>query len=290
MVRGLGHLEEDEAVVAATIDAHRDGVQHHGAALTEERLYIDAASGARLFDDLLSRAFSERLADNPDFANRMLPISANPPRELHLLTSNDVEQIRDLLAPGKHRHAEAHALLRTLVLAEQVAQDPMAEVEHPTESQLETFANKLQTDHDWTKLLPGLAKLSLEHDEGVTYSVRIVKKGDIPGVKLVKPGEPGAEDAVSILRYNELDRFPFYLKDVQEKAGVNQYEARALVHLLGIKTDDEGYKLFRMGKQDHARYSHKALKAIRDAKAAGRLPEAKQAYGEHLRRRREAAS
>jgi len=165
-----------------------------------------------------------------------------------------------------------------------------AEVEHPTESQLETFASKLQTDSDWTKLLPGLAKLALEHDEGVTYSVRIVKKGDVPGVKLVKPGEPGAEDAVSILRYNELDRYPFYLKDLQEKASVNQYEARALVHLLGIKTDDEGYKLFRMGKQDHARYSHQALKAIRDAKAAGRLPEAKQAYSEHLRTKREAAS
>lgn len=290
MIRALGCLSEDEAVIAATIDAHRDGVQHQGAQVTEERLYIDAAAGLRLFDDLLERAFGEHLADRPEFANRMLPVTANPPRELHLLTTNDVDHIRDLLAPGKHRHAEAHAFLRTLVLSEQVAQDPTGDVEQPSEAQLETFARKLREDQDWTKLLPGLAKLALEHDEGVTYTVRIVKKGDAPGVKLVRPGEPGAEDAVSILRYNELDRYPFYAKDLQEKAGLNQYEVRALVHLLGIKTDAESYKVFEMGKQDHARYTHKALRLIRKANAAGRLSEARQAYREHLRARREAQS
>jgi hypothetical protein len=117
--------------------------------------------------------------------------------------------------------------------------------------------------------------------------VRIVKKGDAPGVKLVKPGEPGAEDAVSVLRYNELDRYPFYLKDIAEKAGVNQYEARAFVHLLGIRADPASYKVFHMGKQDHARYSQKALKAVREAKGEGRLAEAKQSYREHMRAKRE---
>jgi hypothetical protein len=287
-VRGLGHLDEDEAVVAATIDAHRDGVQHQGAELTEERLYIDAASGLRLFDELLHRAFGERLADHPEFANRMLPIAANPPRELFVLTTNDVDRIRDLLAPGKRRHAEAHAFLRTLVMSEQVAHNPMGEVEHPTDSQLETFARKLQSDSDWTKLLPGLGRLALEHDEGVTYNVRIVKKGDVPAVRLVDPAERGAEDAVSILRYNELDRYPFYLHDLEERAGLNRYEALAMVHLLAVRADEESYKVFRMGKQEHARYSHKALRALREGKSAGRLEEAKQAYREHLRARREA--
>jgi len=92
----MGHVDENEAVVAATIDAHRDGVQHHGADVVEERLYVDAASGLRLFDELMSRVFGDRLADHPAFAGRMLPIATNPPRELHVLTSNDVEHIRDL--------------------------------------------------------------------------------------------------------------------------------------------------------------------------------------------------
>jgi hypothetical protein len=41
--------------------------------VTDERLYLDAASGLRLFDDILHRCFAERLADHPEFANRMLP-------------------------------------------------------------------------------------------------------------------------------------------------------------------------------------------------------------------------
>jgi hypothetical protein len=75
---------------------------------------------------------------------------------------------------------------------------------------------------------------------------------------------------------------------LQEKAGLNQYEVRALVHLLGIKADSESHKVFEIGKQSHARYGHKALKLIREAKAAGRLAEARQAYREHLRAVREA--
>jgi hypothetical protein len=91
IVRGMGLISEDEAVVAATIAGHRDAVQHQGAAVTEERLYLDAASGLRLFDDLLYRCFETRLADYPDFANRMLPIAAKPPQELHLLTGSDID-------------------------------------------------------------------------------------------------------------------------------------------------------------------------------------------------------
>jgi hypothetical protein len=191
IVRGMGRLNEDEAVGAAMIASQRDAVQHQGAVVTDERLYLDAASGLRIFDDLLDRSFGERLADHPDFAHRMLPITANPPRELHLLTSSDVERILVLLKPPRRRHAEALALLRTLVVSEQVAQDPTAEVMHPTEGQLERVAKQLQETEDWTKVLPGLARLSLEQDEGMTYSLRIVKDKGAPGVRVVRVGEEG---------------------------------------------------------------------------------------------------
>jgi hypothetical protein len=296
IVRAMGHLDESEAIVAATIDAHRDGVQHQGADVTEERLYLDAASGLRLFDELLFRVFGERLADHPMFAGRMLPISANPPRELHVLTSNDIERIRSLLKPGQRRHAEANALLRTLMVSEQVATDPMGDVAQPTESQVERFARRVQKERDWSKLLPGLAKLSLEEDEGLTYNLRIVKKGDAAGMRVVKPGEPGAEEAMTALKYNELDRYPFYLsasaggaQNLCEQTGLNQYAVRALIHLLGVRDDEASFKVFPMGSQDHPRYSHKALKAIREARDAGRVAEAKEALREHDRKRRQKA-
>lgn len=290
MVRGLGVIDEDEAIVAATIDAHRDGVQHYGAAISEDRLYIDAASGVRLFDDVLSKTFGQALSETPEFASRMLPVATKPPREMHLLISSDVQMIRELLAPGKHRRAEARALLRTLVLAEQAARDPLAEVEQPTDSQLEAMAKRLQGDEDWSRLLPGLAKLSLRQDADATYEVKIVKSGNVPAVKLVQPGEPGAEDAVSILKYNELDRYPFYSKDLEKQTALNQYETRAMVHLLALKDDEGCFKVFPMGKLEHARFSHEALLRIRQANEEGRLDEAKLAYREHLNRKREPAT
>jgi hypothetical protein len=284
----MGLVNEDEAVTVATIAGQRDAVQHQGAAVTDERLYIAAASGLRVFDDLLDRSFEERLADHPDFAHRMLPITAQPPRELHLLTSSDVDRIRDLLKPPRRRHAEALALLRTLVVSEQVAADPTAEIKHPTEGQLERVAKRLQETDDWGKVLPGLARLSLEQDEGLTYSLRIVKRGDVPGVRVVRAGEEGAEDAASILKVSELEHWGFYLMDLASKAGVTSYEAQALVHLLGIKEDPDSFRLMMMGKQPHQRYSGRALRLIREAKSAGRIEEATAALREHRRAARHA--
>jgi len=287
ILRGMGQLSEDEAMVAATIAGHRDAVQHQGAALTEERLYLDAASGLRLFDDALHRCFGERLADHPDFSSRMLPVSANPPREMYLLTDGDVQHIRGLLKRPRHRHAEALALLRTLIASEQAAEDPMREPSPPSENQVKRIAKKLQDTKDWTKVLPGLARLSLEQDEGATYSLRIVKSKEAAPVRVVRKGEDGAEDAVSILKVSELENWCFYLKDLASKASMTSYEAQALVYLLGLKDDPESYRVFEMGKQLHGRYSGRALRLIRDAKAAGRIAEAKAAFREHHRAQRQ---
>jgi hypothetical protein len=193
----------------------------------------------------MSCVFGDRLADHPAFAGRMLPIATNPPRELHVLTSNDVEHVRDLLKPRQCRRAEANAFLRTLMLSEQVASDPMADIAQPTEREVERFARRVQKERDWTKLLPGLARLTLAEDEGVTCSLRIVKRGDVPPVRGVRPGEEGAEDAVSVLKYNELDRYPFYMKDLKAHTDLNMYEVLALVHLLDIKNDEGSFKSSR---------------------------------------------
>lgn len=59
------------------------------------------------------------IADHPDFASRMLPVTAKPPQEMYLLTDGDVQQVRGLLGSKRHRQAEALALLRTLVVSEE---------------------------------------------------------------------------------------------------------------------------------------------------------------------------
>jgi hypothetical protein len=61
ILRGMSQLSEDEAVVAATIAGAATACKHQGAIVTDERLYFDAASCLRLFDDLLHRcSFSTR--------------------------------------------------------------------------------------------------------------------------------------------------------------------------------------------------------------------------------------
>jgi len=288
MLRGRGLLNEDEAVTAATIDAHRDGVQHQGADITEERLYVDAMGGLRLFDELLHREFQERLADYPAFAGRMLPIAANPPRELHVLTTNDIGSVRELLKPSKHRRTEAYALLRTVLASEQVANDPLGDVEQPTEGALDRVAKQLQATDDWTKVFPGLARQTLTEDEDLVYKLRIVKRDDgAAPVRIVKPGDSGAEDAAALLKYNLMDQYPFGLKAIAEKVGVNQYEAQALVHLLGTREREETFREFRVDKVTFAHYSHRALKEVRAAVKSGRVGEARIVYGEFQRTKRE---
>ena len=163
----------------------------------------------------------------------------------------------------------------------------MADVEHPTEGQLDRVARSVQLNDDWTQLFPGLARLAIEHDEGATYTLKVVKKGsDAAPVRVVKPGEPGAEDAVTILKYNLLDQYPFGLKVLGEKAGANQYEAQALVHLLGLKAREDCFKEFRVDKVTFAHYSQEALRELRAAIEGGRLKEARLAYSEFQRSRR----
>jgi hypothetical protein len=69
---------------------------------------------------------------------------------MHLLTSSDVQHVRDLLKPPRHRHAEALPLLRTLVLSEQVALDATADLTHPTNGSWSGWrrsSRRLRTGH-----------------------------------------------------------------------------------------------------------------------------------------------
>lgn len=69
-----------------------------------------------LFDDLLARAFKKRLVDH--LPVRVLPISAEPPRDIQLLIDEDHSQIQTLLMPGNRRRAEARGRIRVLLAME----------------------------------------------------------------------------------------------------------------------------------------------------------------------------
>lgn len=193
------------------------------------------------------------------------------------------------MTPNTRRHSEALAFLRTLVLSDRVAQDPLTDVEQPSEADLERMGRRLRQGKRWTELLPGLARLSLEQDEGATYNLRIVKRGDVPGVRVVRSDEAGTEEVMTVLKVNELEQYKFGLKDLAAQLGLNQYETRALVFLLGLTEGKKCFKEMRIGRSPFKRYSHEALRQLREAKAAGRVSEGKLALSQQNRPRRSAA-
>lgn len=273
-------LNEHQALAAAIIDSHRDAVQHWGAAMREQALYVDIQSGLTLCDDFLKHAFGETLADEPAFAGRTLPVCTNPPREFHVLAGGDFAYIAELLAPGHRRRAEALSLLRPYTLTDRVVLCE-GEVAQPTENELKRVGQRIVAGEQWETIFPGLARLAFDIDESAVYGLRITKEKTATPVRLVKPDDPLAASAAAVLEVDSLNKFPFYAKHIAQQAGVNSYEAWALIYLLDLQSNPKAFKLFMLGSQPHKRYSHLGLKLVRDALAAGRLDEARDAYRAH---------
>lgn len=270
-------LDDHQALAAAIIDSHRDAVQHWGAAMREQALYADIQSGLTLCDDFLRQAFGESLADEPAFAGRTLPVCTNPPREFHVLAGTDFAHIAELLAPGHRRRAEALSLLRPYALTDRVVRCE-GDVVQPTDRELERSANRIAGGEGWESVFPGLARLAFDVDESAIYGLRIVKDSAALPVRLVKPDEPEASGAAAVLEVDSVNRYPFYAKDIATQAGITPYESWAFIHLLDLQANPKAFKLFAMGRQEHKRYSHLGLKLVREAVAAGRIAEARDAY------------
>lgn len=86
-----------------------------------------------------------------------------------------------------------------VAISDMPAGDTVEEVEQPSERELERLGTQLQKGLIWTELFPGLARLTLEEDEGMRYSIRVAKHDEAPGVRLVRPDEDAAEDSVAII-------------------------------------------------------------------------------------------
>jgi hypothetical protein len=118
-------LGDADAGTLRAIDAMRDDEQHWFNEVPEQLLYLHARAGVTLFDEVLQRAFGERLASH--LPVRVLPVSAAPPQELAILLDDEYSQIAALLRPGRRARHQARARIRTL-LAMEAHVDPEARV------------------------------------------------------------------------------------------------------------------------------------------------------------------
>ena len=252
----LRFLTEEQALVLQSINGLRDAAQHHLVDLSESQLYFHAQSGVTLFRDLLESVFQERLSDH--LPERVLPISTRPLTDPATMFSDEVEQIRVLLAPGTRRHAEAQARLRSLAIVNGAIQGQLLQ---PSDGELAKLTTRVQAGDSLEQVFPGICAVEFSVEgSGHQVSLRITKKAGIP-VSLVPEGTPDS-GVVAVRRVDELGFYNLGHRDLALKVGLTTNKTTAAIALLRLKADPDCFKVFMIGATRHQRYSQHAVERI----------------------------
>jgi hypothetical protein len=252
-------LSEEQGLTIQIINSLRDAAQHDIVELLEQELYMYSQAGVTLFRDLLRQEFGEELtAYMPE---RVLPVSTEPPRNLHAMVEADFKEIQTLLKPKSRRQIEAKSKLKSLAIVEASLDGIRSQ---PGEFELRKMVRDVKDGKSWQEIFPGVASLQLETTgTGINVDIRITKK-EGEAVHLVPEGTPGATVLV-VKRVNELDYYSLGAKKISEKIGLSMYQLLAVVWYLKLQNSDDYFKVIKIGSQKHKRYSKKAYEKIIDA-------------------------
>lgn len=255
---GLKFLTEEQALVVQTINGLRDAAQHHLLELSEGQLYVHAQSGITLFRDLLLDLFGQELSQY--LPERVLPVSTVVPLEPLAMFANELDEVRQLLAPGRRRRAEAEAKLRGLAIVDHAIQGSLVQ---PGESELRKIGKQVASGQGLSEVFPGIGSVQYQTDGvGPRINLRITKGEGLP-VTIVPEGTPGA-GVVALKRVDELGFYNLGHKGLADNLSVTQNKATAAIAVLGLKEDPECSKLFKLGGVKVQRYSQKSIEKIRD--------------------------
>jgi hypothetical protein len=273
----LGILNEDQALTLSILDGERDCAAHNLLDLTEQALYVHTQAAVTLFDQVLFTAFAERLAGH--LPSRVLPVSTNPPQDMLTFLDGEFSQIKGLLQPGKRQRAEARGRLRHLMIVESnIAGDSR----QPTDSGMEQVIRRVTSGETWQAIFPGTASLRLDtQGHGVNVAIRFTRELTAAPVRVIRPGEPGAEEAALVREVNLLDRFSMRLKELSGSLNLSAYVTLALIHHLRLQDDSDCYREFPMGKvSPFKRYSPLAFERLKQAKETADMDKVLQKYKE----------
>lgn len=249
-------LSEEQALVLQTINGLRDAAQHHLVDLSETQLYFHAQAGVTLFRDILRDVFDERLAEL--LPERVLPISTIAAVDPLIMFTEELEEVRRLLAPRTRRHAEAEARLRSLAIMDGAIQ---GEHVQPGVSQLRHLTAKIRNGASLNEIFPGISGIDFSVDgAGPQVSLRITKKEGVP-VTIVPEGTPGS-GVVAVRRVDELGFYNLGHRELSKKLNLTQNKTTAAIQVLDLKNDPDCYKTFKIGAMHHQRYSQNAVAKI----------------------------
>lgn len=255
-------ISEEEGLTIQIINSFRDAAQHDIVELTEQELYLYSQAGITLYKDVIQRVLGKSLTDY--LPERVLPVSTEPPKDLHTMIEADFQQIKDLVKPHSRKQLEAKSKLKAMAIVEASLDGVRSQ---PSDLEVRKLVKEVQLGKDWKELFPGIATLNLSSTgHGINVDIRITKtEGD--AVHLVPEGTPGAA-VLAVKRVNELDYYSLPASKFAEKLGLTQPKALALSRHLKLRDSEENYEVIKIGKSLFNRYSSKALdtakKALKD--------------------------
>lgn len=254
----LKYLTEEQALTIQTINGLRDAAQHHLLDISEAQLYIHIQSGVTLFRELLKEVFGKEL--NSYLPERVLPVSTSAPLNLMTLFDNEVDEVRKLLQPGRRRRVEALSRLRPLAILDATIR---GEKRQPSDGDLRRISKRLENE-EWQTVFPGVAAIEIVADPNLpSISLRLSKKDGVP-IRLVPEGTPGAT-VVAVKRVNELDYYNLSATQLAGHLDLTVPKLIAIVECIGLRSDSDCYREFRIGSALHKRYSQKAISRIRES-------------------------
>lgn len=255
----LRFISNEDALTLQSINGLRDAAQHYFIDVCEQQLYMHCQAGVTLYRNILNKIFNISLYTR--LPARVLPISTMCPTDINTLFDREVAEIKQMLVPGKRKTAEAYAKLRPLKILDS---NLRGEKDQPSESDLEKVTEHLRKGVSWEQLFPGVASINITAEgSGPSIDLRFTKKEGIP-IHIVKEGTPGAS-VVGLKRVNELEFYSFGMNQLAEKLDITIPRARALAWKLEILNDETCFKVIKIGKTEHRRYSQKAFELMRKA-------------------------
>lgn len=257
----LSIISKNERATLSILDAYRDTSVHYYQYLSEDLLYLQAQAAVTLFDDILSRVFGTKLIEF--IPERILPISARPPKDIQFLIDDELSQIDNLLNAGQRKDIQAAARLRSMMALATASRE---NAERVTELELRKAIRRRKKGEEWKHIFPEIAQLRLDTEgDGIPISLRIRKEG-FP-VRLAEPGET----ATIVRSVDWFDKYNLDYSDLCKKLNITGPKMRAYMYEINGWNDPEMFGEKRVKSVKHRRYTQKCLNALREVKT--QIPE-----------------
>ena len=249
-------LNEDEVAALQSLNTLRDAAQHYMVELSEEHLYIYAQAGLTLFSRITREVLNRPLAI--DIPQRILPVCAKPPSDLGTLFDVEFADIKRMVAPGSRKRLDAKARLRSMAILQASLDGKKSQ---PSDGELDKVVKRVNRGEGWRQIFPGVSTLTIVPDTtGIGLSLRITKK-EGEAVHIVPEGTPDAT-VVAVRRVNELDFYSLGLRDLARKLHAKETRLLWFIQKEGMQEDLDLFKIIKIGKSTHKRYSGKCYEAL----------------------------